>query len=469
MAEYRDSLGGRIYQNNGQWMYEDPTADRGEYFDAEGRRIYKSGDQYSYTDDFTNRPASEAERAQGIFNQTGQRLHSTLASARKAFEQSGIQLAYPQITFERLMQMQGQTVADVDGEQWTTTPTQESGIRLGTQTGLGEALSMAGLAFGGMAGLSGLGLLGGAEAAALSGASPYSLGAAQFGTGASALPNALGAYPSLQAAAAGEIGAGLGGSLGGGLGGAANALGGGVADIWGMPDVYDPGYTPPGGGPAQLPGVSNLPGTNSPVLPTAPGGTGTIIDGVPPVGTAAGALGGSAAQGILSKIMSGTATADDWAKIAGQVGATGLGVLGSISQSNALKDLAQQNNTMRKPYLDASMGYLNNPQSYFGGPVAQEAMRGMGAVLSKNFGNVGESPTAQTMMLQGMAPSYWNTVSQLGNIGTGGQAAATAIGLEGVKSQGNIYNVLGAGLNDLTQPKPDYAKGVLDLFKNSLV
>lgn len=438
-------------------------------YDDNGNPLYVQADGSISSANPDEAPMTQAQRAQDIYNRTGQNVQQTMAEARRMFEQSGIQQAYPGVTFDQYLQIHGINPIDVDGEQWASYPTKEFNWGLGTQTDLGEALKYAGLAFGGMAGLNGLGLLGGeAAAAGAAGASPYSLtagGPVSFGAGGSALPNALGAYNSLAGAAAGEIGAGLGASLGTG------SITGlpGATSLTGLDALVQGGSNLP-----SMPPTPNLPGTTSPTLPTTPGGTGTIIDGVPPVGTAAGAAGAlgsagsSGAQGILSKIMDGTATADDWMKIAGQVGATGLGVLGSLNQTNAIKDLANQTRAERAPALNAFNSALADPSSWYSSAPAMGATDAVLRKLSVN-GNPALNPGDLSKAAAYNLGGYNDYLRTMGNLGLSGQATNAQLGLEGVKSQGNIYNVLGAGLNDLTQPKPDYAKGVLDLFKNSLV
>lgn len=230
-------------------------------------------------------PLSGAALAQDIYNRTGKNVQQTMEEARRMFEQSGIRQAYPNVTFEKYLELHGINPIDVDGTQWASYPTKEFNWGLGTQTNLGEALKMAGLAFGGMAGLNGLGLLGGGEAA-LAGA----------GGGGAAEIASLAELPGF--GGVGEIGAAASGATTFPLETLPMPQGTPLPPVDGVSNLPMPPGTPPPAPvdiPGGLPGMSPtppLPGQTGPTLPTIPGGTGTVIDGVPPVATGGAAAGG---------------------------------------------------------------------------------------------------------------------------------------------------------------------------------
>lgn len=422
-------------------------------FDDNGNPLYVQADGSISSVDPDALPPSQAQRAQDIYNRTGQNVQQTMAEARRMFEQSGIQQAYPGVTFEQYLQIHGINPIDVNGEQWASYPTKEFNWGLGTQTDLGEALKVAGLAFGGMAGLNGLGLLGGAEAAAAgAGASPYSLGAANLGTGASALPNALGSYGSLGSAAAGEIGAGLGASLGTG------SITGlpGATSLTGLDSLLQGGSSLP-----NMPTTSNIPGTNLPTLPTAPGTTGTIIDGVPPVGAAAGVAGAaSGASGGLSQVLKDTFGLDigaDALKTLGTLGGTALGVVGSMNQTKTLKDLADREFGVRQPFIDLAKNAAQNPDSWYNSAPAMGATDAVLRKLSVN-GNPALNPGDLSKAAAYNLGGYSDYLGKVGGLALGSAPASISLGKDIAGSEGNTLNALGAGLADLTNPRQDWTK-----------
>lgn len=172
-----------------------------------------------------------------------------------------------------------------------------------------------------------------------------------------------------------------------------------------------------------------------------------------PTGTAAAGAGANTAASTLSQFLKDKFGLDINPSTLGMLGTglnTALGMWSANQQGNRLESIADRTAAERAPFLGAATGMLNNPSSYFQGPVAQELARSMSSALSADFGNPALSPTAQAKMIQGLAPSYYNTISQLGSLGLGGQGITAGLGTQAAQAQGQPWAVLGSGIENLT-------------------
>ena len=175
----------------------------------------------------------------------------------------------------------------------------------------------------------------------------------------------------------------------------------------------------------------------------------TITNGIQQLGSSAAQ---SAAKSALAKVMSGQGTQQDLMSLLGSLGATGLGVLGSNQQSNALENIANQSRADRQPFLNASLGWLNDPSSFYAGAPAQAAMKGVLQGLSVN-GNPANNPTAMAMASDAGLKNWQNAVTGFGNIGLAGQDSRNSLLANAAQADSGVYDALGYGLNQLTQPK----------------
>jgi hypothetical protein len=330
---------------------------------------------------------------------------------------------------------------------------------------LGNALALGGAAFG-LNGISGLiggaagGLASGPTLAAdalLSGAGPtVAADAAAFG-GGSALGGGL------------ELGAlgGLGGagSIGSGLG--TSAI-----------DSFFPGAVNMAGPSTVAPSVPNftdyinsgsIGGSTPTPTPPIPGAS-SVGNGVGL--TEAAQVGGAAtgATSAIGRILGGNATDSDWASVLGNLGATGLGLAGANSQSNALNDVYNQQMSLGSPYRDRlnasyqpGFNLATADPAYQGAldTSAQAAARATSAKVGNPVDNPGAYAEMQKYITNSTAlPALQNYRSQLGTFGQLGTNTAGAAALGGAQSQGGTYNALGYGLGQLTQPDNPF-KGLL--------
>lgn len=159
----------------------------------------------------------------------------------------------------------------------------------------------------------------------------------------------------------------------------------------------------------------------------------------------------TAANTALGRIMDGTATQADWLSILGTAGATGLGLYGSGQQADALRDIANQARADRQPFLSASLGYLNNPQSYAEGPGKAMLDANLRA-LSAKHGNPIDSPTALGIATQAGLSDWRNSVLGFGNLGLAGQDSRMQMQANAAGADANGLNALGWGLGQVTNP-----------------
>ena len=184
-------------------------------------------------------------------------------------------------------------------------------------------------------------------------------------------------------------------------------------------------------------------------------GSGVATGGALGTGATAGSSGagslGSAASSALGRILGGTATAADWGQILGTVGSTALGVYGSNQQSDALTQIANQSRADRQPFLNKSLEWLNNPSSYMEGigkPALDATLRAL-SVQGNPLGN----PTSLALAGDIANKNWQNAVTGFGNIGLAGQDSRNSLLANAAQSQSGMYDALGYGLNQLTQPK----------------
>lgn len=216
--------------------------------------------------------------------------------------------------------------------------------------------------------------------------------------------------------------------------------------------------------------ANSLGGTAASAAGSALGGSGGSAGG----GSLSGALGNAAGAGIaLSRILDGTATTSDWLSLGG----TGLSTLGKIApsllgmyasneQTNALKDLAGKYAEYGAPYRQQLADITADPSKFYNSTAAQQ---GVNSVLSKLSigGNPSGSPYKQQLAVDSLWNDYGKERDRLAGFGglTNYNAAAPSLDAQAVNSQGNMYNALGAGLNDIFNPKTSLA----DLLKQGKV
>ena len=277
-------------------------------------------------------------------------------------------------------------------------------------------------------------------------------GAGAAGAGAGALEGA-GAFGGEALGAAANAAGAYGGSVAPWITSGAGALGAGVTDLpWGVnqqtgASMFDEaGFIDFGEGFNSLGEVLrdvSIPGNGLTGIPNLQEII-TKLDMLPP-GT------GKLAKTALGRLLKGQGGADDWASIAGALGATGLGVLGSNRQSDALTQIANQSRADRQPFLNQSLQWLNDPASFYAGAPAQAAMKGVLQGLSVN-GNPANNPTALAMASDAGLRNWQNAVTGFGNIGLSGQDSRNALLSGAATADRGVTASLASGLGSLTQP-----------------
>ena len=282
-------------------------------------------------------------------------------------------------------------------------------------------------------------------------------------------------------------------------------------DLGGNPGPYGPGYgygaygpqtSPPVGGttppPTTLPPVygaeevdgsqqtiyddnanAGTPGYDPTLVNPNPSYSGSNVTPQAPTTTVP--------AGMWSRVMDGTATADDWARIAGQVVGPALGMYQANQTSNAisnaantqaqaLRDIAAQQFAIGAPHRERLNATYQPGFDPFGQPTESAALARAADVASRSWstrGNPAGNPTLQAgiyrdVQNETVLPYLQNYRGQLGQFGglglnTSAQAgiaganAANQGGLMSAQASGQGLNSLAAGLGGLLAPQPTMA------------
>jgi hypothetical protein len=182
---------------------------------------------------------------------------------------------------------------------------------------------------------------------------------------------------------------------------------------------------------------------------------------------------GTALSRLWNSVTGGNSSSvGDLAKILGNVGAAGLGAYASNQQAGALTDLANKYMGFGAPSRDR---YEASFAPGFDLSASDPAYKGaldstMDATLRRlstqgnPFGNPGGLIEANKAVVNSTALPALQEYRRL-NAGTGGlanmNAAAPATANAAIGASGNVYNAIGSGIADITNPKTSFA----DLIK----
>jgi hypothetical protein len=196
------------------------------------------------------------------------------------------------------------------------------------------------------------------------------------------------------------------------------------------------------------------PGTQAP----APVQEGPTTPGTGPLGSIS-----TTAGTALSRILSGAATAADWASLLGTAASTGLGIAGADAQRSASNELADKFLAIGAPSrsrYEASMTPGFEPTSIpgFQGAIdtsTQTLLRQLSAQGGNPYGNPGGLAEVQKYITGSVGlpaiQQYQNQNASTGGYGAFNTAAPGSM-TTAANSAGNIYNVLGNGINSLLNP-----------------
>lgn len=282
-------------------------------------------------------------------------------------------------------------------------------------------------------------------------AGPTESAAGQFGTqvGTTAMPAEISATPQTFTATNGVL------SAGSGLPGVNEALitgAGGTAAAQAVNPASDPN-TNVNAGPAD-PTQGQTTDPNSP---------GIQNDGVTPVTTPTTGSSGSGSSGALSRIMDGTASTADWLSVIGGGAATGLGIYGANEQANKLKEIADRYYATGAPSRDRyeasfAPGFraADMPGYQDALDTSTESLLRKASTGGNPVGNPGVMAEIAKYVTGNVAlPALQNYRSQ--NANTGGYSsfntAAPSAATGAVGAGSNVYNAIGSGIADLTNPR----------------
>ena len=183
-------------------------------------------------------------------------------------------------------------------------------------------------------------------------------------------------------------------------------------------------------------------------------------------------VGGQAAQSLLSKLINGTATAGDYASLLGNLGAAGLGLIGSLSQKNSLNNLANQYLNYGAPSrarYESSMTPGFDPTSipgYAGAldSTSKSVLARLSATGGNPFGNPGGLIDANKQIVAGTAlPAVQEYQRLNANTGFGSSMnAAVPLQTAAAGQNTNAFNAIGSGLSSIANPPQ---MSLSDIFK----
>lgn len=263
---------------------------------------------------------------------------------------------------------------------------------------------------------------------------------------------------------------------GGGLGGATGAFDmgiGGIGEAMGLGDAAW-GVNAAGGGMDNW----DLFGSGlSSVAPGLGGGTSgflTDLAGSSGLGDIAGNLGSMGGTGgsWWDKLLTQAGNNPMGAlNLLGKLGATGLGMYGANQQSNQLQGLADQYLNLGAPYRNMLASSYANPSAFLqNSPDIQASVDQGTNALARSLSQTGnpaqngralhELQNYATNSLYGQLGNERNRLANFGGLSSFNQAAPQ-LGAQSINAGNGVYNALGYGLSQVTQPQPS----LTDLMK----
>ena len=195
------------------------------------------------------------------------------------------------------------------------------------------------------------------------------------------------------------------------------------------------------------------------MLPTTAGGltaANTAAAGTKGIGKGLGS--------ILSNI---TGMSPGTSNLVGTVGQGLLGLLESNSTSSDLKDVANQLRADRGPALSAFNTALANPNTFYNSAPAMGALDAALRKLSMS-GNPAVNPGALSKAAVYNLGGYNDYLRSLAGPAFGTASTEASVGQNAANAGNSFYDVLGYGLNTLTQPKSASLEDLLAKFAPSL-
>jgi hypothetical protein len=277
-------------------------------------------------------------------------------------------------------------------------------------------------------------------------------GAASAEGAAAGSTAAEGTAAGVSASAGPEFTGGLTGTVSGSPGLAAGSFNSAGLGAGGASAV--PGLTAPAGvtGAGALSAGSFVGESIYPVLGGASAATGATGLGSSSAGSVAPTTAAAGGGTALSRVLGGNGSGADWASIVGTLGATGLGIYGAGQHADALRDIANQARADRAPFLNASTGWLANPDSYWQGPGKTALDANLRALSANGAGNPIDQPTSLGIATQAGLADWRNAVTGFGNLGLAGEDSRNNLMAGAAGAENGIYNSLGYGLSQLTNP-----------------
>ena len=178
----------------------------------------------------------------------------------------------------------------------------------------------------------------------------------------------------------------------------------------------------------------------------------------------------SSTDSLLTKIINGTATTDDYVNAVSALLPSALGAYGASTQANAYGDLASQFASYGAPYRDMLTSLYADPTSFLTSPEVtvpvQQATDALARSLSVQGNPIGSGNALQELqnysanMLFGKLGQEKDRLAGFGGL-SAYNAAAPVAATNAVGADAGIWNSIGYGLNTALNPQPT----ISDLLK----
>lgn len=179
-----------------------------------------------------------------------------------------------------------------------------------------------------------------------------------------------------------------------------------------------------------------------------------------------GGSGGFSLSNILGGLLGGGSGQGGGNRTLGALLSSGLGAYGANSQANATTDLANKYMSMGAPYRQRLLNLYSNPSSFLSDPSVQVPVQQGTNMLAHSLSSQG-NPIASGNALQQLqsysTDQLYGKLAQekqtLGNLGglSSFNNAIPSLENNAIGQKSNIYNAVGAGINNIFQPQQSLA------------
>lgn len=180
------------------------------------------------------------------------------------------------------------------------------------------------------------------------------------------------------------------------------------------------------------------------------------------------------AAGALNSLFGGDGKNTGLAQLLGTLGSTALGVYGSNSQADSYKEIANKYLAMGEPYRQRLAGLYANPDAFLSSKEVQTPVQLGTDALARSLSTQGNPVASGNALQQLQSYSADQLFGKLGQekdrlAGFGGlssyNAAAPQAETNAVGQKANVFNAVGAGMNNIFNPPQQ--ESLADILKRA--